>query len=63
MGQIDERAAGEVTGLRGTQWAAEGVKGRNPSFDVTPAELVSAIITEKGVVPSPNADSLRALFD
>jgi methylthioribose-1-phosphate isomerase len=39
------------------------VKVRNPSFDVTPAELVSAIITEKGIVPSPNADSLRALFD
>jgi len=60
---IEERAASEVTGFRETQWAAEGVKVRNPSFDVTPAELVSAIITEKGIVPSPNADSLRALFD
>ncbi len=60
---IEERAASEVTGFRETQWAAEGVKVRNPSFDVTPAELVSAIITEKGVVHSPNADSLRALFD
>jgi methylthioribose-1-phosphate isomerase len=60
---IEERAASEVTGFRETQWAAAGVQVRNPSFDVTPAELVSAIITEKGVVHSPDEDKLRALFD
>jgi methylthioribose-1-phosphate isomerase len=52
-----------VTGFRDTQWAAAGVQVRNPSFDVTPAELVSAIITEKGIVRSPTEEKLRALFD
>ncbi len=60
---IEERAANEVTGFRDTQWAATGVRVRNPSFDVTPAELVSAIITEKGIVHSPNETKVRALFD
>jgi methylthioribose-1-phosphate isomerase len=59
---IEERAATEVTGFRETQWAAQGVKVRNPSFDVTPAELVTALITEKGVVNAPDRDKLRALF-
>ncbi len=60
---IEERASAEVTGFRDTQWAAAGVQVRNPSFDVTPAELVTAIITEKGVVRAPYAEGLKALFD
>lgn len=60
---IEERAASEVTGFRETQWAAEGVKVRNPSFDVTPAELVTALVTEKGVVHAPDRAKLQALFD
>ena len=59
---IEERAASEVTGFRDTQWAAHGVKVRNPSFDVTPAALVTALITEKGVVHAPDEEKLRALF-
>ena len=59
---IEERAANEVTGFRETQWAATGVQVRNPSFDVTPAELVSAIITEKGVIHTPTSAKLKALF-
>ncbi len=59
---IEERASVEVTGFRDTQWAASGVKVRNPSFDVTPAELVTAIITEKGVVSAPYPAGLQALF-
>ncbi len=59
---IEERAASEVTGFRETQWAAPGVTVRNPSFDVTPADLVTALITEKGVVSAPDRDKLRALF-
>jgi methylthioribose-1-phosphate isomerase len=35
---------------------------RNPAFDVTPAELVSALITERGVARAPYAQSLRALM-
>lgn len=59
---IEERAAEEVTGFRDCQWAAKGVKVRNPSFDVTPAELVTALITEKGVVRAPDREQICRLF-
>jgi methylthioribose-1-phosphate isomerase len=59
---IEERAAEEVTGFRDCQWAAQGVSVRNPAFDVTPAELVTGLITEKGVVHQPNRDKVGALF-
>jgi methylthioribose-1-phosphate isomerase len=59
---IEERAADEVTGFRDCQWAALGVQVRNPAFDVTPAELVTALITEKGVVMQPNRKNIAALF-
>lgn len=60
---IEERSADEVTGFRECQWAAKGVQIRNPAFDVTPAELVTALITEKGVVPQPNRESIARLFN
>jgi methylthioribose-1-phosphate isomerase len=47
---IEERAAGEVSGWRGHQAAPAGVAVWNPAFDVTPAALVTAIITDRGVV-------------
>jgi methylthioribose-1-phosphate isomerase len=59
---IEERDADEVRGFRDTHWAAEGVKIRNPSFDVTPAELVTGLITEKGVVLAPDRTKIAALF-
>jgi methylthioribose-1-phosphate isomerase len=59
---IEERAADEVTGFREYQWAAKGVSVRNPAFDVTPAELVTGLITEKGVVHRPNLESIARLF-
>ena len=59
---IEERSVDEVKGFRDTHWAAEGVKIRNPSFDVTPAELVTGLITEKGVVLQPNRDKLLQLM-
>lgn len=59
---IEERAADEVTGYRDCQWAAPGVQVRNPAFDVTPAELVTALITEKGVVSQPDRESIARLF-
>ncbi len=59
---IEERHADEVKGFRDFHWAAQGVQIRNPSFDVTPAELVTALITEKGVIHQPDARKLRALF-
>ena len=58
---IEERGADEVTGYRGTRWAPQGIAVRNPAFDVTPAELITAIICEKGVVKAPNRERLAAL--
>jgi methylthioribose-1-phosphate isomerase len=60
---IEERPADEVTGYRDCQWAAKGVKVRNPAFDVTPAELVTGLITERGVVLSPTTDKINQLFE
>ncbi|MDP2878978.1 MAG: S-methyl-5-thioribose-1-phosphate isomerase [Sulfuricella sp.] len=59
---IEERAPEEVTGFRDCQWAAHGVKVRNPAFDVTPAELVTALITERGVVREPDREKIATLF-
>jgi len=59
---IEERSADEVKGFRDTHWAAEGVKIRNPSFDVTPAELVTGLITERGVVLQPDAQGILKLM-
>jgi methylthioribose-1-phosphate isomerase len=59
---IEERDAAEVTGYRGTRWAPEGVSVRNPAFDVTPAELITGIICEKGIVSPPYRDSIAALL-
>ncbi|MFY9317293.1 MAG: S-methyl-5-thioribose-1-phosphate isomerase [Burkholderiales bacterium] len=59
---IEERPAGEVTGYRGLRWAPEGVAVRNPAFDVTPAELISALICEKGVAREPNRERVAALL-
>ncbi len=59
---IEERPGEEVTGYRGMRWAPHGVQVRNPAFDVTPAELISALITERGVVQHPTTDRLRSLL-
>jgi methylthioribose-1-phosphate isomerase len=59
---IEERPADEVTGYRNVRWAPKGVAVRNPAFDVTPAELITAIICEKGVVLAPNRERLAKLF-
>jgi len=49
---IEERSAEEVTHIGGLRLAPEGVSGWNPAFDVTPAKLITAIITEYGVFPA-----------
>jgi methylthioribose-1-phosphate isomerase len=60
---IEERGAAEVTGYAGVRWAPEGVAVANPAFDVTPAPLVSALFTEKGVLEHPNKKGIRSLFE
>ena len=59
---IEERGPEEVTGFGDARWAPQGVRVRNPAFDVTPAQLVTALITERGVVHRPDRDRLRELF-
>ena len=59
---IEERPASEVTGYREMRWAPEGVKVRNPAFDVTPAELITGIICEKGIAKAPYRESIQVLI-
>jgi methylthioribose-1-phosphate isomerase len=58
---IEERQADEVTGFRSVQVAPRGMKVYNPAFDVTPAKLISAIITEKGLLVSPYTSTIARL--
>ncbi len=59
---IEERSRNEVIHGFGVYTAPEDVKVYNPGFDVTPADLVTAIITERGVARPPYGDSLRELL-
>ncbi|ABR30128.1 methylthioribose-1-phosphate isomerase [Thermosipho melanesiensis] len=60
---IEERKHTEVTHCGGTQIAPDNVKVFNPAFDVTNAELITAIITEKGIVYPPYEENLKKLFE
>ncbi|MFU8795177.1 MAG: S-methyl-5-thioribose-1-phosphate isomerase [Dethiobacteria bacterium] len=59
---IEERKEIEVTSLYGKSIAPEGIKALNYAFDVTPAELITAIITEKGVIKKPDRNKIAAQF-
>jgi methylthioribose-1-phosphate isomerase len=59
---IEERSAAEVTEIHGTRVAPEGISVRHPAFDVTPARLITAIITERGVLRAPYEEAIRSLF-
>jgi methylthioribose-1-phosphate isomerase len=59
---IEERDAREVTHSGDRRMAPEGISVRNPAFDVTPARLVTAIVTERGVVRGDYVRGLKALF-
>jgi methylthioribose-1-phosphate isomerase len=60
---IEQRNPGEVLTLAGRAIAPAGVTALNPAFDVTPAELIDAIVTERGVVRPPFAWGLAAQLD
>jgi methylthioribose-1-phosphate isomerase len=57
--KIEERDPTEVTHIGGKRIAPEGVKVYNPAFDVTPLDYVEAIITEKGIIQSPNESKIE----
>lgn len=60
---LEQRAPEEVMQCAGKQIGAQGVGAWNPVFDVTPASLVDAIVTEKGVVPNPTAERMLSLLE
>ena len=55
---IEERRPEEVTRFSGAQTAPEGIGVRNPAFDVTPHQYITAIVTEKGIVREPYSENL-----
>jgi len=59
---IEQRKASEVTGVGDKKTAPDGIDVINPAFDMTPPELISAIITENGVVKPPFQQSIKELF-
>ena len=60
---IEHRNGSEVTGIGDKKTAPEGINVINPAFDMTPPELISGIITEKGIVKTPFVDSIKKLFE
>ncbi len=59
---IEERDGDEVRGFGGVQTTLPGTAVRNPAFDVTPAALVTALVTERGLARPPDAASIAALL-
>ncbi len=59
---IETRAEAEVLNFGGTRTAPEGIQAWNPAFDITPAELIDAIVTEKGVVTNPTRDKMTEMM-
>jgi methylthioribose-1-phosphate isomerase len=60
--EIEERDGDEVRGFGGVETTLPGTAVRNPAFDVTPAALVTALVTERGVARPPDAASVAALL-
>lgn len=59
---IEERGAAELTEFRGVPIAPHGYDAFNPVFDVTPAELIDAIVCESGVIARPSREAVRAVL-
>jgi len=59
---IEQRKASEVTGIGDKKTAPDGINVINPAFDMTPPELISGIITEKGIANPPFEESIKKLF-
>lgn len=59
---IEERTQEELLKIRDVQVAPSDARAFNPVFDVTPAELIDAIVTERGVIPRPSVETMAAHF-
>ena len=60
---IEMRKDSEVTGVGDKKTAPDGIGVINPAFDMTPPELITGIITEKGVAKPPYEQSIKKLFE
>jgi methylthioribose-1-phosphate isomerase len=60
--ELEERAAEEVRHAGGQLLTLAGTRCRNPAFDLTPAGLVTALVTERGVARAPYTESISALY-
>jgi methylthioribose-1-phosphate isomerase len=60
--EIEERDPGELHAVGGSRTVAEGIGAWNPVFDVTPHELIDAIVTEQGIIERPDLASMQAAF-
>ena len=60
--EIELRDPAELLAVAGQRTVVEGAEAWNPVFDVTPAELIDAIVTERGVIEHPNALAMQAMF-
>ena len=60
--EIEERDPGELYGVGGVRTVAEGIAAWNPVFDVVPASLIDAIVTERGVIHSPDDAAMSTAF-
>lgn len=60
---IEQRAAEEITQSFGSSTAPENAKVYNPAFDVTPAELIAGIVTDRGVIAPVNAETVRRVLN
>ena len=58
----EERGPGELFAVGGVRTAAEEIGAWNPVFDVTPHELIDAIVTERGVIERPDEAAMKAAF-
>jgi methylthioribose-1-phosphate isomerase len=60
--EIELRDAAELLSTAGRRTVVEGAQAWNPVFDVAPAELIDAIVTERGVIERPNSLAMQAMF-
>ena len=59
---IEERDGGELLAISGVRTVADGIAAFNPVFDVTPAQLIDALVTERGVIEHPTSAKMAAMF-
>ena len=59
---IEERSPDEILKINGKNISADGIKATNPAFDITPASLVTAIITEKGIIKNPDRKKMSKFY-